>query len=118
VPVPKVLILTGDAAESLEVMYPYQRLREERYEVQTRRRELRLQPGGGEHHRDCCQSNSGNNDRESCQPKRARIRRCHESRAAPLWPSLRAMVSRDGCRKACLEADQRRAIINDGKDLC
>ena len=33
-PVPKVLILTGDAAESLEVMYPYQRLREERYEVQ------------------------------------------------------------------------------------
>jgi protease I len=34
VSVPKVLILTGDAAESLEVMYPYQRLREERYEVQ------------------------------------------------------------------------------------
>ena len=33
-PVPKVLILTGDAAESLEVMYPYQRLREERYDVQ------------------------------------------------------------------------------------
>ena len=32
-PVPKVLILTGDAAESLEVMYPYQRLREEGYEV-------------------------------------------------------------------------------------
>jgi protease I len=32
--VPKVLILTGDAAaESLEVMYPYQRLREEGYEV-------------------------------------------------------------------------------------
>jgi protease I len=30
---PKVLILTGDAAESLEVMYPYQRLREEGYEV-------------------------------------------------------------------------------------
>jgi protease I len=29
----KVLILTGDAAESLEVMYPYQRLREEGYEV-------------------------------------------------------------------------------------
>jgi putative intracellular protease/amidase len=27
-PTPKVLILTGDAAESLEVMYPYQRLRE------------------------------------------------------------------------------------------
>jgi protease I len=33
VPVPKVLVLTGDAAESLEVMYPYQRLREEGYEV-------------------------------------------------------------------------------------
>jgi protease I len=33
VPIPKVLILTGDAAESLEVMYPYQRLREEGYEV-------------------------------------------------------------------------------------
>ena len=31
-PTPKVLILTGDAAESLEVMYPYQRLREEGYE--------------------------------------------------------------------------------------
>jgi protease I len=31
--IPKVLILTGDAAESLEVMYPYQRLREEGYEV-------------------------------------------------------------------------------------
>lgn len=30
----KVLILTGDAAESLEVMYPYQRLLEEGYEVQ------------------------------------------------------------------------------------
>jgi protease I len=30
---PKVLILAGDAAESLEVMYPYQRLREEGYEV-------------------------------------------------------------------------------------
>ncbi|HWF38863.1 MAG TPA: DJ-1/PfpI family protein [Candidatus Acidoferrales bacterium] len=30
---PKVLILTGDAAESLEVMYPYQRLKEEGYEV-------------------------------------------------------------------------------------
>ena len=31
--VPKVLILTGDAAETLEVFYPYQRLREEGYEV-------------------------------------------------------------------------------------
>lgn len=30
---PKVLIMTGDAAESLEVMYPYQRLLEEGYEV-------------------------------------------------------------------------------------
>ncbi len=30
---PKVLILTGDAAESLEVLYPYQRLKEEGYEV-------------------------------------------------------------------------------------
>lgn len=30
---PKVLMSTGDAAESLEVMYPYQRLREEGYEV-------------------------------------------------------------------------------------
>jgi deglycase len=30
---PKVLMVTGDAAESLEVMYPYQRLREEGYEV-------------------------------------------------------------------------------------
>ena len=32
-PDPKVLIVTGDAAESLEVMYPYQRLQEEGYEV-------------------------------------------------------------------------------------
>jgi protease I len=32
-PMAKVLILTGDAAESLEVMYPYQRLLEEGYEV-------------------------------------------------------------------------------------
>jgi protease I len=31
---PKVLILAGDAAESLEVMYPYQRLLEEGYDVQ------------------------------------------------------------------------------------
>src|SRR5258707_10836890 len=31
--VAKVLIVTGDAAESLEVMYPYQRLLEEGYEV-------------------------------------------------------------------------------------
>jgi protease I len=30
---PKILVLTGDAAESLEVMYPYQRLLEEGYEV-------------------------------------------------------------------------------------
>ncbi len=30
---PKVLLLTGDAAESLEVMYPYQRLLEEGYDV-------------------------------------------------------------------------------------
>src|SRR5215470_14220308 len=30
---PKVLILTGDAAESLEVMYPYQRLLEEGYDI-------------------------------------------------------------------------------------
>jgi protease I len=30
---PKVLIITGDAAESLEVFYPYQRLLEEGYEV-------------------------------------------------------------------------------------
>jgi len=30
---PKILLLTGDAAESLEVMYPYQRLLEEGYEV-------------------------------------------------------------------------------------
>ncbi|MFJ1708156.1 DJ-1/PfpI family protein [Kitasatospora sp. NPDC088346] len=29
----KILIVTGDAAESLEVFYPYQRLREEGYEV-------------------------------------------------------------------------------------
>jgi protease I len=33
VPKPKILILTGDAGESLEVMYPYQRLLEEGYEV-------------------------------------------------------------------------------------
>ena len=31
---PKILILTGDAAESLEVMYPYQRLKEEGYDLQ------------------------------------------------------------------------------------
>src|SRR5258708_3687257 len=30
---PKVLMLAGDAAESLEVMYPYQRLLEEGYQV-------------------------------------------------------------------------------------
>jgi protease I len=32
--VPKVLILTGDAGESLEVLYPYQRLIEEGYDVE------------------------------------------------------------------------------------
>ena len=31
---PRIVILTGDAAKSLEVMYPYQRLQEEGYEVQ------------------------------------------------------------------------------------
>jgi deglycase len=31
---PKVLILAGDAAESLEVLYPYQRLLEDGYEVE------------------------------------------------------------------------------------
>ena len=30
---PKILIITGDAAETLEVFYPYQRLREEGYDV-------------------------------------------------------------------------------------
>jgi protease I len=30
---PKILIITGDAAEDLEVMYPYQRLLEEGYDV-------------------------------------------------------------------------------------
>ena len=30
---PKVLILTGDAAETLEVFYPYQRLLEEGYQA-------------------------------------------------------------------------------------
>ncbi|QUQ69627.1 DJ-1/PfpI family protein [Kutzneria sp. CA-103260] len=30
---PKIVILTGDAAEDLEFFYPYQRLREEGYEV-------------------------------------------------------------------------------------
>jgi protease I len=30
---PKILMITGDAAEDLEVMYPYQRLLEEGYEV-------------------------------------------------------------------------------------
>ncbi|GAA1243730.1 DJ-1/PfpI family protein [Kitasatospora nipponensis] len=29
----KILLVTGDAAESLEVLYPYQRLREEGYQV-------------------------------------------------------------------------------------
>jgi protease I len=29
----KILLVTGDAAESLEVLYPYQRLREEGYDV-------------------------------------------------------------------------------------
>jgi protease I len=33
-PMAKILILTGDAGESLEVMYPYQRLLEEGYEVE------------------------------------------------------------------------------------
>jgi protease I len=31
---PKILMLAGDAAESLEVLYPYQRLLEEGYEVE------------------------------------------------------------------------------------
>ena len=31
---PKILMVAGDAAESLEVLYPYQRLQEEGYEVQ------------------------------------------------------------------------------------
>ncbi|CCB74144.1 MULTISPECIES: DJ-1/PfpI family protein [Streptomycetaceae] len=41
----KVLLVTGDAAESLEVLYPYQRLREEGYEVHIAapaRRKLRF----------------------------------------------------------------------------
>ena len=29
----KILLVTGDGAESLEVMYPYQRLTEEGYQV-------------------------------------------------------------------------------------
>jgi protease I len=33
---PKSLILTGDAAEALDVIYPYQRLREEGYELRQR----------------------------------------------------------------------------------
>ncbi|MFD2081371.1 protease I [Actinopolymorpha cephalotaxi] len=32
---PKVLIITGDGAESLEVLYPYQRLVEEGYDVEV-----------------------------------------------------------------------------------
>jgi len=31
---PKILMVAGDAAESLEVLYPYQRLQEEGYDVQ------------------------------------------------------------------------------------
>src|SRR2546430_9706352 len=31
---PKILLVAGDAAESLEVLYPYQRLQEEGYDVQ------------------------------------------------------------------------------------
>src|SRR5207248_4173017 len=31
---PKILMVAGDAAESLEVLYPYQRLQEEGYEVE------------------------------------------------------------------------------------
>ncbi|MDF3287700.1 DJ-1/PfpI family protein [Streptomyces silvisoli] len=31
----KILLVTGDAAESLEVLYPYQRLREEGYDVKV-----------------------------------------------------------------------------------
>ena len=31
--IPEVVMLTGDAADSLEVMFPYQRLKEEGYEV-------------------------------------------------------------------------------------
>ncbi|MFJ6216371.1 DJ-1/PfpI family protein [Streptomyces sp. NPDC092296] len=41
----KILIIAGDAAESLEVLYPYQRLREEGYEVHIAapsRKKLRL----------------------------------------------------------------------------
>ena len=33
-PTPKVLILTGDVGESLEVLYPYQGLKEEGYDVE------------------------------------------------------------------------------------
>ncbi|WP_149181739.1 DJ-1/PfpI family protein [Streptomyces sp. TRM49041] len=41
----RILIVTGDAAEALEVLYPYQRLREEGYEVHVAapaRKRLRL----------------------------------------------------------------------------
>ncbi len=41
----KILIVTGDAAESLEVLYPFQRLREEGYDVHIAapaRKKLRL----------------------------------------------------------------------------
>ncbi|MDF2256050.1 DJ-1/PfpI family protein [Streptantibioticus ferralitis] len=41
----KILLVTGDAAESLEVLYPYQRLREEGYDVKIaapKRKQLRF----------------------------------------------------------------------------
>jgi len=43
---PKVLIITGDAAESLEVMYPYQRLLEEGYGVDIAAPAALVIPGG------------------------------------------------------------------------
>ncbi len=49
---PKVLIVTGDAAESLEVIYPYQRLLEESHEdeeshnITDRKRQFRTAVSG------------------------------------------------------------------------
>ena len=49
---PKVLMVTGDAAETLEVFYPYQRLLEAGYEVdiaapEKRRLQIDVELGGG-----------------------------------------------------------------------
>ena len=70
----KILIVTGDAAESLEVLYPYQRLREEGYDV---------------HIAAPARKNSASSSTTS-NPASTRTRRSPATPGPPTWPSRRS----------------------------